>query len=317
MTEGIGLLTPLFEFDSKSDKNTLRTKEFQGEVESSVPRNKEEAKELLLKSIDIQTGTIKDFKSLVKVFEYADSYINESWDLLPEETKKLLVERAEFLLYSLSLSSGNKDYSKVSRLLVAFFKKPIRNFRNLVILLQKPLGLAAVIKALDEEIKRFANSIQRLQQRSFIDESQAKLTQSFDDSKEQLQKNQEAILGSLLDEVKTSSLSENSELMQQPQRSEVLVESTFIELAEQWRRETYTVSSTTKLTRHPAYQQIISMGDAAIPLLLKELERKPAQWFMALKTISGEDPVPPEFRGRTQEMIKAWLEWGRSKGYKW
>ncbi len=95
------------------------------------------------------------------------------------------------------------------------------------------------------------------------------------------------------------------------------IESAFTKLIEQWRRETYTVSSTTKLTKHPAYQQIIAMGNTAIPLLLKELERKPAQWFMALKAISGEDPVPPEFRGRTQEMIKAWLEWGRIKGYKW
>ena len=95
------------------------------------------------------------------------------------------------------------------------------------------------------------------------------------------------------------------------------IESTFMQLAKQWRKETYTVSSTAKLASHPAYQQIIAMGEPVIPLLLRELERKPGHWFMALRAISGEDPVPPEFRGRTREMIKAWLEWGKLKGYQW
>lgn len=54
-----------------------------------------------------------------------------------------------------------------------------------------------------------------------------------------------------------------------------------------------------------AYQEIIGMGEFVIPLLLRELERKPAQWFMALSEITGVDPVPLEFKGRTQEMIKA------------
>jgi hypothetical protein len=89
-----------------------------------------------------------------------------------------------------------------------------------------------------------------------------------------------------------------------------------MQLVERWRRETRGISSTTELTTHPAYQQIIEMGEAVIPLLLKEVEKKSGQWFMALKAITGEDPVPTEFRGRTQEMVKAWLEWGRKKGYK-
>jgi len=92
---------------------------------------------------------------------------------------------------------------------------------------------------------------------------------------------------------------------------------TFTRLAEQWRRETRGVSSTDELIRHPAYQQIIGMGKAVIPLLLRELERNSGRWFWALNKITEEDPVSPEFRGRTQEMIKAWLKWGREKGYQW
>lgn len=95
------------------------------------------------------------------------------------------------------------------------------------------------------------------------------------------------------------------------------IEKTFLRLADQWRRDTRGVSSTNELSMHPAYQQIIGMGDAVVPLLLRELERKSGQWFWALKAITREDPVPLESKGRTKEMIKFWLEWGREKGYRW
>jgi len=74
---------------------------------------------------------------------------------------------------------------------------------------------------------------------------------------------------------------------------------TFIRLAEQWRRETYGVSATDELETSPAYQQIIALGEAAIPLILRELEQRSPQWFMALAEITGENPVSPEFRGQT------------------
>ncbi|MCT7985458.1 hypothetical protein NG796_19470 [Laspinema sp. A4] len=95
------------------------------------------------------------------------------------------------------------------------------------------------------------------------------------------------------------------------------LEKTFLELAHQWRRETRGISSTNKASMHPAYQQIIGMGKAVIPLLLRELERNSGQWFWAIKAISREDPVPLEKRGQTQEMIRYWLEWGKQKGYRW
>lgn len=96
---------------------------------------------------------------------------------------------------------------------------------------------------------------------------------------------------------------------------QIELEATFAELVKQWREENHGVSSTNQMSMHPAYQQIIGMGEAAIPLLLRELEKKSGQWFGALKSITREDPVPPEYRGKTSEMIKAWLKWGRDKGY--
>ena len=66
---------------------------------------------------------------------------------------------------------------------------------------------------------------------------------------------------------------------------------------------------------HPAYQQIIGMGEEALPLILEELSRRPGHWFWALKAITGEDPVPAEHAGEVPEMTRAWLEWGRQHDY--
>jgi hypothetical protein len=86
-------------------------------------------------------------------------------------------------------------------------------------------------------------------------------------------------------------------------------------LVRQWQDETGFMSSTSEAVIHPAYQRIIGMGEEAIPFLLKELTKASGRWFWALKSITGEDPVPEDQRGKTQLMIKAWIEWGKEKGY--
>jgi hypothetical protein len=95
------------------------------------------------------------------------------------------------------------------------------------------------------------------------------------------------------------------------------IEQTFIDLVTQWRNETRGVSSTNQLAMHPSYQKIIGMGEVVVPLLLKELESKTGRWFWALESITRENPIPFESRGKTQEMIRAWLQWGEQKGYVW
>lgn len=98
---------------------------------------------------------------------------------------------------------------------------------------------------------------------------------------------------------------------------QVELKAAFQALVKQWREENHGVSSTNQMSMHSAYQQIIGMGDAVIPLLIKELEKKSGQWFWALKSITREDPVSPENRAKTKEMIKAWLDWSRQRGYQW
>jgi hypothetical protein len=89
----------------------------------------------------------------------------------------------------------------------------------------------------------------------------------------------------------------------------------FCDLKYQWEADTAKLSSITEIAMHPAYQQIIGMGQDAIPLILAEMKRKPGHWFWALKSITGDDPVLPAQRGRVKEMTKAWLNWGVEQGY--
>lgn len=89
----------------------------------------------------------------------------------------------------------------------------------------------------------------------------------------------------------------------------------FSMLKAEWEIDTAHLSSVTEIAMHPAYQQIIGMGPIAIPLILSEMKKKPDHWFWALKSITGEDPVLQENRGKILQMTKAWLRWGIEQGY--
>ena len=91
----------------------------------------------------------------------------------------------------------------------------------------------------------------------------------------------------------------------------------FKRLAAIWKSETRFLSSTPKMAEHPAYQEIISMGDEVVPFILRELESKPDHWFKALRAITGAQPVPQADAGNVTLMTKAWLSWGREHGYQW
>jgi hypothetical protein len=89
----------------------------------------------------------------------------------------------------------------------------------------------------------------------------------------------------------------------------------FVELAEQWRRDTAHFSSITQKAMHPAYQRVIGMGPPVLPLIFQELERRPGHWFWALRAITGEDPVRTEDVGNIPKMTEAWLAFGKERGY--
>lgn len=92
--------------------------------------------------------------------------------------------------------------------------------------------------------------------------------------------------------------------------------SQFHTLASEWRHATATIANVARKSQHLAYQRIIGMGEAAVPLILSELsQRGPGDWFWALTAITGENPITPEIAGNMNLMTEAWLKWGVKAGY--
>jgi hypothetical protein len=95
------------------------------------------------------------------------------------------------------------------------------------------------------------------------------------------------------------------------------VEERFRRLEATWLAEAGYSSSSTVLRGHPAFQEIINLGQAIVPLMLRDLEERPRLWVWALPRITGADPVPVCDRGNITKMSEAWLRWGREHGYQW
>ena len=89
-------------------------------------------------------------------------------------------------------------------------------------------------------------------------------------------------------------------------------------LLRQWRDETACQSSSTAITGHAAYQELIALGPPALPFLFRDLERSgDGHLSKALRAITGADPIPAEERGQIRKIAEAWLNWAREHGYRW
>jgi hypothetical protein len=95
------------------------------------------------------------------------------------------------------------------------------------------------------------------------------------------------------------------------------VKANFQRLAAAWRADTAYLSSTNDQVAHPAFLEIVAMGPAVIPLLLRELENRTGHWHRALGGITGVDSTPAADRGTTAKTAEAWLRWGKEQGYEW
>ena len=93
------------------------------------------------------------------------------------------------------------------------------------------------------------------------------------------------------------------------------IQAEFTDLASQWIQSVEGMSSTVEMTKHPAYQKIVSMGKAVVPYLLEDLRNNPLYWLPALRQITQQNPVQPEQRGKIKQMAEAWLNWGKQEGY--
>jgi hypothetical protein len=93
------------------------------------------------------------------------------------------------------------------------------------------------------------------------------------------------------------------------------VEERFLRLKAKWMGDVGHLSSYTAIVKHPAFREIVSMGEAVVPLMLRDLAKGPQLWVWALPEITGVNPVSPGDGGKIAKMSEAWLRWGREHGY--
>jgi len=89
----------------------------------------------------------------------------------------------------------------------------------------------------------------------------------------------------------------------------------FLRSVEAWKNECRKSPSSRidELCASAHYRKIIDMGRPVLPLLLREMAERPDHWNLALKAITGENPVPPESEGKLREIVNAWVSWGRTR----
>jgi len=91
-------------------------------------------------------------------------------------------------------------------------------------------------------------------------------------------------------------------------------EQKFNRLVGQWRRRTMFMSRAADITSDFAYYQIIGLGPTVVPLILRQVQRGEGHWFLALRALTGENPVKTDEAGSLTKMAQSWLEWGKQRG---
>jgi hypothetical protein len=74
------------------------------------------------------------------------------------------------------------------------------------------------------------------------------------------------------------------------------------------------VSALQRLRRHPAYVEILSLGERTIPLLLQRLDQPGARplWLSLLGSLTGFQPGAG--KETIPEAASAWVSWGKRRG---
>jgi len=102
-----------------------------------------------------------------------------------------------------------------------------------------------------------------------------------------------------------------------PVKQLVDIRTMFKREAERWSSETGHLSSPTQKMLHPSYQAILGMGqehrEETIDLLLQDLKENRRPWFWALSYLAQTNPITPAEAGRMDQMIDAWVRWGKSR----
>jgi hypothetical protein len=101
-----------------------------------------------------------------------------------------------------------------------------------------------------------------------------------------------------------------------PVKTDESVELQVGRLLRRWREETAYLSSSTAITAHPAYLDLIALGPVALPFLFRDLEQTgDGHLSKALTMVTGAHPIATEERGQIRKIAESWLRWARENGY--
>lgn len=87
------------------------------------------------------------------------------------------------------------------------------------------------------------------------------------------------------------------------------LERRFYRLKKEWELDTAHYSSMQMAATHHAYQEIINLGEAVVPLMVRDMMATETHWFFALATLTGENPVPAQHAGHIPSMVQDWQNW--------
>jgi hypothetical protein len=90
----------------------------------------------------------------------------------------------------------------------------------------------------------------------------------------------------------------------------------FVSLAVTWTQETGALSSWNQISKHEAYQEILSLGQGVVPEILRWLQQgRPGHWGHALTQFAEAPPKRARDATSVTEARNAWIQWGIQHGY--
>lgn len=100
-----------------------------------------------------------------------------------------------------------------------------------------------------------------------------------------------------------------------PRNGKPDLEARFEELGRQWSEEASYHSNPDFVRNNAPYRELLQMGDAIIPYVIRKIEIRPLPWLHLLYDLAPENPTQPQDSGNIYLIRHRWIEWARKKRY--
>lgn len=76
-----------------------------------------------------------------------------------------------------------------------------------------------------------------------------------------------------------------------------------------WKQHKRHSSLSSEICSGEDYEAILDLGSDCVPFILKSMKTEADLWFLALRELTGCDPIPLDHYGDINLMTQDWLEW--------